>query len=52
MFWAIEIRIVTSWQDEVQERNDEKDLHHKKNPTRTMPLSKPVHRLVSSNSGV
>ena len=32
MFWAIEIRIVTSWQDEVQERNDEKDLHHKKKP--------------------
>ena len=30
--------------DEVQERNDEKDLHHKKKPTRTMPLSKPVHR--------
>ena len=32
MFWAIEIRIVTSWQDEVQEQNDEKDLHPQKKP--------------------
>ena len=30
MLWAIETRIVRSWQDEVQERNDEEDLHHKK----------------------